>query len=633
MHVTATPQVTAPNRAERAPPAVTAVVINHPLLALTAAFLVGFLAEWLLELIFFRRRLFDTESALRRREREVADLRFEAARADERLKNRELELEATQKARQTGETKIALGRQEVEHLKNELRLAEGALLREVVCRTEAESAISRESSVGEGLRRSIAFLEADITRLSAAVVASAADAAIAAASAATATEANRSLRSNLAAQGSDLSAAVQRAETAEKALAAAGSVQLNLMDSLRGRDQQLTGMAADLAGKEDERAALSRALATADERSTALAAQVRQLKEDGDQIFNELQALRSQSVAGATKLDDAIRARAEANAALKKAESEASELGRRAAEYQLALEAAAKENTRLTQESARLGAQIMAADAARKHTESEKLRLQQEIKSLEATESAGREELISLRARLRDRETELESSYTVKLALESELQAVSASHARLEVELASAKTVTPVQAELFPDGPAAGEVPLAPAEAVVPAPAPAPVEEVNRIVEYTVDCPQRLGEIDGLTPPLVARLYAAGIGSFWQFAHADRDRLAGILETDLEELTVFNFEAMCAEAERKARETDSIGRKWSGEAPDDLTMIDGLGTGHQRQLADAGICTFAALGRANPDLLARICKSAAGREINYTTWIEQARMLAEVDSV
>jgi predicted flap endonuclease-1-like 5' DNA nuclease/predicted nucleic acid-binding Zn-ribbon protein len=380
-------------------------------------------------------------------------------------------------------------------------------------------------------------------------------------------------------------------------------------------------------------------LATADDRAGALSAQVRQLKEDTDRLFDELQTIQGRATAGENKAEAAARALLQAETLLKKAEAEIAERERKLREYRTAFEDAAKENTRLNQESARMSAQLLAGEAARKQTEVEKTRLQEVIKSLETTEGVAREELISIRARLRVREAELEASSTAKQALESELQAVSASHARLEVELAATKPSPPVTPDLFPVLDKTTEsvpapVAMVPREVSIEPPVvTAPVETENQIPEYTVDCPQRLGEVSGVTSQMVSRLYAAGIGSFWQLARADHDRLSGILETDLGELTLFNFDLICADAERKARETSSIGRKWSGESPDDLTMLDGLSVSHQRQLNDAGICTFAGLGKADPNDLAKICKPGAGRAINYNVWIDQACLLAGSDSV
>jgi predicted flap endonuclease-1-like 5' DNA nuclease/uncharacterized protein YicC (UPF0701 family) len=60
------------------------------------------------------------------------------------------------------------------------------------------------------------------------------------------------------------------------------------------------------------------------------------------------------------------------------------------------------------------------------------------------------------------------------------------------------------------------------------------------------------------------------------------------------------------------------------EAPDDLTLIQGIGPGRLRQLNDAGIHTFAQLARSSIESL----KEALGessRLVDVSKWIEQAR--------
>jgi predicted flap endonuclease-1-like 5' DNA nuclease len=163
---------------------------------------------------------------------------------------------------------------------------------------------------------------------------------------------------------------------------------------------------------------------------------------------------------------------------------------------------------------------------------------------------------------------------------------------------------------------------------------PFPVDPAanGQILEYSAECPQRLGEVRGIGAAFETQLFSAGIGSYWQLSQLTDERLSEVLELNHEARAAFDFSAVKAEALKRAEETESLGRKWSGEAPDDLTMIDDLTEAFQRKLADAGICTFATLAQSSPELLARICPSVSARPVDYSVWIDQARLLAEASA-
>ena len=78
-------------------------------------------------------------------------------------------------------------------------------------------------------------------------------------------------------------------------------------------------------------------------------------------------------------------------------------------------------------------------------------------------------------------------------------------------------------------------------------------------------------------------------------------------------------------AARLARETRSVGRKWTGEPPDDLEPLSGIGSAVEKRLYEAGICTYASLAAASPELLEEICPAALFHGADYALWIEQAR--------
>ncbi|MCF8036102.1 MAG: DUF4332 domain-containing protein [Desulfobacteraceae bacterium] len=63
------------------------------------------------------------------------------------------------------------------------------------------------------------------------------------------------------------------------------------------------------------------------------------------------------------------------------------------------------------------------------------------------------------------------------------------------------------------------------------------------------------------------------------------------------------------------------------DLPDDLSIIQGIGSGMQSLLNDAGIYTYAQLAASNPEEL-RAKLGKAGRMASVDDWIEQARKIA-----
>ena len=136
-------------------------------------------------------------------------------------------------------------------------------------------------------------------------------------------------------------------------------------------------------------------------------------------------------------------------------------------------------------------------------------------------------------------------------------------------------------------------------------------------------CPQDLSVLVGIGAAYEQKLYAAGIGSYWELAQTPNDELATILE--VQDFQAVDLDAIKADATRMAAETGTVGRVWDGTPPDDFEILEGIGEVYERRLYEAGICTFRALAAAGPERLAEICKAPAFRQPNYGRWIEQAR--------
>ena len=142
---------------------------------------------------------------------------------------------------------------------------------------------------------------------------------------------------------------------------------------------------------------------------------------------------------------------------------------------------------------------------------------------------------------------------------------------------------------------------------------------------YVVPCPQDLSAVHGIGSVFEQRLYAAGIGSYWELAELPADELAAVLDVRVGSI---DLPAIQAEAMRLTVESNSLGRAWDGTPPDDFEEVGGIGEIYERRLYDAGICTFAALAATPPERLAEICQAPALRLADYAAWSAHAAELA-----
>lgn len=143
---------------------------------------------------------------------------------------------------------------------------------------------------------------------------------------------------------------------------------------------------------------------------------------------------------------------------------------------------------------------------------------------------------------------------------------------------------------------------------------------------HVVSCPQDLSAVPGIGSIFEERLYAAGIGSYWELAETSRDQLSAILGP--ESLTGVDLEAIKAAAVQLAAQSHSIGRAWDGTPPDDFEVLPGIGEIYERRLYEAGICTYEALAATSVEQLTEICKAPPMRTPDYAGWITLATDLS-----
>lgn len=143
----------------------------------------------------------------------------------------------------------------------------------------------------------------------------------------------------------------------------------------------------------------------------------------------------------------------------------------------------------------------------------------------------------------------------------------------------------------------------------------------------TTACPQPLADVHGIGSVLSTRLYEAGIGTFWELANLDDAGMKKALRIAEDSLHQPDYDAIRADSLRLAKETNSVGRTWSGNPPDDFEPLQGIGKAFEKRLYDAGICTYEALA-STP--IARLKEVIIGNrnvvnEPDFQSWIEQAK--------
>ncbi|MFZ1627406.1 MAG: helix-hairpin-helix domain-containing protein, partial [Anaerolineae bacterium] len=136
-------------------------------------------------------------------------------------------------------------------------------------------------------------------------------------------------------------------------------------------------------------------------------------------------------------------------------------------------------------------------------------------------------------------------------------------------------------------------------------------------------CPQDLSKVMGIGQAYETKLYAAGIGSFWQLATADDDTLRRIF--GIKDFQKIDLGTIKADARRLAEDSNTVGRGWDGSQPDDFESMEGIGAVFEGRLYDGGICTLRALADATEAQLEALCPAPAWRRPDYADWIRQAK--------
>jgi chromosome segregation ATPase len=385
---------------------------QHPWGVLLVTLLLGMVVKWLLDLFFLRSEMFGLRRRLTDRERDLTDLRHEHGRSLQELKNRLTELDATAKAKMVVSSTLASREAELAELRERERhglhradVAEGKL---VLALQEASSAKTRMEELAFRCDQA----EERGKQLEACAVQHEADAAV-------------------------LMSVRDAFETA-----------------VRDRDRSISELASsveELRVKVDKQVEMGASARMASDRMTLELAEVRGRFESEERLRQGLETdLRGVRV----QLEAATRAKAVADANLKRREMELAENEQRSGEMQRGMEEAAREAARLSAENSRLQGEVgrltsavavsRTTDAASRVAEVERSRLADEVKALRSDLEAQSRLRSGLEAVAKAQEAavnelrlQVSAATSQRRALEAELEAVSASHAALESRLAS----------------------------------------------------------------------------------------------------------------------------------------------------------------------------------------------------
>ncbi|GAG46628.1 unnamed protein product, partial [marine sediment metagenome] len=139
--------------------------------------------------------------------------------------------------------------------------------------------------------------------------------------------------------------------------------------------------------------------------------------------------------------------------------------------------------------------------------------------------------------------------------------------------------------------------------------------------------PQDLSQVKGIGGVYEQRLYAAGVGTYWELTNLSDEDLLEILVIENLSLLRTEPEEMRGDALRLAEESNSVGRIWVEERMDDLEPLAGIGERWEQRLYDAGIYTYEDLANATVEQLTDTFRAQTSRHADYAQWIEQARQL------
>lgn len=595
------------------------LLAQYPWLFILAAFLVGMLIMWLLELFILRRNiksnLTELDASLKQRDAELQTARTGLDQTEAALKSKSNELTTALNGRAAAETQVAdlkaqlaknaaeldaarQTRQQLETTVN-TRTAEANDLR-----TKFTAAAAERDELRTGLNNAQAELEdtrahhrgaiSEVTKLTATAAATAA--------VVKSLETSKSdLTTQITALNGELSTARGDAEYLRNRLDETATAKANLENQLAETAQR----AEDLGGIK-----------------TALEGQVVQLQDKNSALDADVAKL----TAGALAASEFIKLLEGDKAALTAQKTKLQ------GDFDALQKAKALDDAELAEHKLQLSQVNTALGITKRDKESYQQTLAARVTELGEAQAQlvrAKEDNNNLLSDIAKFSARAAAAAALVQGLEGSKRDLSAQVEQLRGELDSERVQTAEVKQTpatTPESAVKAETIAAPAVAISAAAAAAEREDARAIPLESV-CPQDLSSVHGVGAEFEQRLYDAGIGTYWELSQRTEQELAHILELGDVQHTSVNLSAIRGDALRLARETKTQNRTWKGGTPDDFDRIKGIGRVYEGRLYEAGICTYAALSKCTVEQLAAICRAPQFNANHYQGWIDQARAL------
>jgi predicted flap endonuclease-1-like 5' DNA nuclease len=356
-------------------------------------------------------------------------------------------------------------------------------------------------------------------------------------------------------------------------------------------------------------------------------------------LQNELTSLRSAHHEPRARMETQI---ATAKAGKEVQEVELEQLRTTAAELRAGLDIREAENKDLRH-------RLEAAQAARTELEGVLGQRERELEDLNRQVAALQAELEAAHLNRRGLETTLSQRMTELAALHAQVERLQAAAVLPASPPAAmpAATATLALAEQAAAAPAAETPTVAEAEALAALAGEAPVVALDgtalkaRILRASPEAgvtvreqawPQDLEEVRGIGQAFAARLYSAGIGTFWELFHLSDAELFAILRLTGQQRRRLDPNAIRESALALAQATDTVGLVWSATRADDFIALPGLGKALARRLYQAGILTYEDLAHKTSEQLAAVLGIPPGGRLDYEALRAEALQRATVSS-
>ena len=378
-------------------------------------------------------------------------------------------------------------------------------------------------------------------------------------------------------------------------------------EAVRQKEAALSEATARMGELEAELTARQQALAGAEQQVESLASKLEMLQNERDSLSRDKTGMEARLQDRTEEVNALTSATVTAAATIKRRDE--------------ALQRAGAEAETLRAQIAEMGSAKAEAEAALAGKDTSISEAQAAAESLRAELDALAETKTSTDAALAEKDAAIAEGQAAAETLQSQLQELRAENETAQAQLASrnerlkrltalVQTVTAGEAGISRSPAKTAAVRSALALGVTPG-------ELLR--------PQNFNPLTGIGAAYEQRLYAAGVGTYWELANIpDEDLLQALGLESVQQLRV-EPGAIRAEAYKLAEETGTVGLIWEGRQVDDFGPLAGVGEVYEQRLYAAGIHTMEALAGTTVERLTELIETTPQTAPDFASWIEQAK--------